>query len=47
MCEEAALADPELRALCLGIRRGQQAEIDQMKSLLARTHGQRHALARE
>ena len=47
MCEEAALADPELRALCLGIRRGQQAEIDQMKSLLARTHGQRHAIARE
>lgn len=36
MCERAAAADPEIRALCAGIVEGQQAEIDQMKRILAR-----------
>jgi len=36
MCEEASLADPEIRKLCEGIRKGQQAEIDQMRAILAR-----------
>jgi len=36
MCEEASVTDPEIRKLCEGIRTGQQAEIDQMKAILAR-----------
>jgi drug/metabolite transporter (DMT)-like permease len=36
MCEEAALTDPEIEALCKKIRAGQQAEIDQMRTILAR-----------
>lgn len=36
MCEEASLRDPEIRDLCRGIIASQQAEIEQMKALLAR-----------
>ena len=36
MCEEAALTDPEIEELCRKIRAGQQAEIDQMRAILAR-----------
>jgi uncharacterized protein (DUF305 family) len=36
MCREAALADPEIIALCERIRRSQRAEIDQMDAILAR-----------
>ena len=34
MCQQATLQDPELRRLCDGIVRGQQAEIDQLKQKL-------------
>ena len=34
MCEEAAVQDPEIKALCEGIKVSQQAEIDQMKAKL-------------
>ncbi len=34
MCKEAKISSPEIQALCRGIIEGQQAEIDQMKSLL-------------
>jgi len=33
MCERAPLRDPELRALCEDIRRGQRREIDQMEAV--------------
>ncbi len=36
MCEESAIEDPEVRALCERIRASQQAEIDQMKRILER-----------
>jgi uncharacterized protein (DUF305 family) len=36
MCEEASITDPEIRKLCEGIRKGQQAEIDQMEAILTR-----------
>lgn len=36
MCERASLKDAEIRRLCAGIVEGQQAEIDQMKAILAR-----------
>ena len=36
MCKRADLADPEVKALCDGIVRGQQQEIAQMKAILAR-----------
>lgn len=36
MCERAAIEDAEIRSLCAGIVEGQQAEIDQMKAILAR-----------
>jgi len=36
MCEQASLKDPEIRELCRGIVAGQAAEIEQMKSILAR-----------
>jgi len=36
MCREASLRDPEIKALCHGIIRSQQQEIDQMKGILAR-----------
>lgn len=36
MCREASLRDPELKALCDGIIRSQQQEIDQMRAMLAR-----------
>lgn len=39
MCERADLTDPEIKSLCDGIVRGQQQEIDQMKSILARKQG--------
>lgn len=40
MCQEAKLSSPEIQALCGDIVQGQQAEIQQMKSLLKQTHGQ-------
>lgn len=40
MCEEAKISNPEVQALCRTITEGQQAEIEQMKSLLDPTHGQ-------
>jgi uncharacterized protein (DUF305 family) len=36
MCREAAIADPEIVALCGRIQRSQRAEIDEMKAILAR-----------
>lgn len=36
MCDQASLSDPELIALCREIIRSQRAEIDQLKSFLAR-----------
>jgi uncharacterized protein (DUF305 family) len=36
MCEGAKLEDAELRQLCTQIAAGQQAEIDQMRAILAR-----------
>jgi uncharacterized protein (DUF305 family) len=39
MCREAAIEDAELRRLCEGIAAGQQAEIDQMRAVLARLEG--------
>jgi uncharacterized protein (DUF305 family) len=36
MCNEATLADAEIEQLCKTILAGQQAEIDQMKAILAR-----------
>lgn len=36
MCEQAPIADPELRSLCKDIVASQQAEIRQMKAILAR-----------
>lgn len=36
MCREAAVRDAEIRQLCGSIIRSQQAEIDQMKEILAR-----------
>ena len=36
MCREAAITDPEIRTLCQSIIAGQQAEIDQMKTMLDR-----------
>lgn len=37
MCREAPIRDAEIKALCGGIIRSQQREIDQMKTILART----------
>lgn len=36
MCEEAAIEDSAIRRLCTGIMASQQAEITEMKALLAR-----------
>lgn len=36
MCSEAPLTDAEIQQLCKTILAGQQAEIDQMKAILAR-----------
>jgi uncharacterized protein (DUF305 family) len=36
MCQEASLADPELKTLCGEIVEGQRREIDQMKAILSR-----------
>jgi uncharacterized protein (DUF305 family) len=36
MCQEASIQDQEIRTLCNNIISGQQAEIDQMKTILAR-----------
>jgi uncharacterized protein (DUF305 family) len=36
MCEQAAIQDGEIEALCESIIASQQAEIDQMKAILAR-----------
>lgn len=36
MCEQASIADAELKALCGEIVEGQRREIDQMKQILAR-----------
>lgn len=36
MCNEATITDPELLKLCESISRSQQAEISQMKAILAR-----------
>ena len=36
MCKQASLKDAEIRELCRGIIAGQAAEIEQMKSILAR-----------
>lgn len=36
MCKEATISDAEIRKLCDSILQGQQAEIDQMKAILAR-----------
>lgn len=37
MCGKAPITDPELKALCGRIIRGQQAEIDQMNAVLKRS----------
>ena len=34
MCEQASIQDPEIKALCGNIIKGQQTEIDQMKAKL-------------
>ncbi len=39
MCEQATLQDPELKELCEAILANQQAEIEQMKEILARIQG--------
>lgn len=36
MCGKAPVRDPEIRALCASIIKGQQQEIDQMNAMLAR-----------
>lgn len=36
MCNRASIDDPEIKQLCQSIISGQQREIDQMKSILAR-----------
>ena len=36
MCEKAKISDPEIKELCGGIIRSQNAEIDQMKQILKR-----------
>lgn len=36
MCERASITDGELKTLCNEIMKGQQQEIDQMKTILAR-----------
>jgi uncharacterized protein (DUF305 family) len=36
MCQQASIQDQEIRTLCNNIISGQQAEIDQMKTILAR-----------
>ena len=36
MCREAPIEDDEIRRLCASIIRSQQAEIDQMRAILAR-----------
>lgn len=36
MCRESSISDPEIAALCGQIEQSQKAEIDQMKSILAR-----------
>lgn len=36
MCREAPISDAEIKALCQNILASQQAEIDQMKAMLAR-----------
>src|SRR5215207_1004113 len=36
MCQQASIQDQEIRTLCSNIISGQQAEIDQMKTILSR-----------
>jgi uncharacterized protein (DUF305 family) len=36
MCQQASIHDQEIRTLCNNIISGQQAEIDQMKTILSR-----------
>jgi uncharacterized protein (DUF305 family) len=36
MCQQASIQDQEIRTLCNNIISGQQAEIDQMKTILSR-----------
>lgn len=36
MCDEASIADPEIKELCKTIISGQRSEIDQMKAILNR-----------
>jgi uncharacterized protein (DUF305 family) len=36
MCQQASIQGQEIRTLCNNIISGQQAEIDQMKTILAR-----------
>jgi hypothetical protein len=36
MCGKAPVRDPQIRALCAAIIKGQQAEIDQMDAMLAK-----------
>jgi len=38
MCEKASIQDPELKELCEEIISNQQAEIEQMKAILTRSH---------
>jgi uncharacterized protein (DUF305 family) len=41
MCEEAAIKDPRIVRLCRNIASSQQAEIDEMKAMLAERQGSR------
>jgi uncharacterized protein (DUF305 family) len=36
MCEQGSISDPEIKRLCESIKTSQQAEIEQMKAILAR-----------
>ncbi|MGD9635879.1 MAG: DUF305 domain-containing protein [Pirellulales bacterium] len=36
MCGQASITDPEIVRLCEGIKRSQQQEIDQMKTMMER-----------
>jgi hypothetical protein len=47
MCEEARISSQDIQALCRNIIEGQQAEIEQMKSLLDPTRGQPQPATRD